>query len=413
RRTLLLAAVALAAALLAGALAPGRDRAALGVVVLVAVGAAGALLTAQVRARRVVARALLCAGALDVALLATFFFSATTDVALATGAAMAICLLGLSFLTGVSGQISLGHAALMGVGALVAAIWANHHATTPIVVNLLICLVAGALVGLALGLPATRLRGPYLAGMTLAFSVAFGPIVNSFTSWTGGDAGLQLPHPANPPTWLTHLYARGTALFTTNTAWVTDLILVVAAVAFFFMSNLFDSRTGRAMRLVRDNDVAAELVGVSLPRTRVVAFVVSSAYAALGGACWTLLNNAVTPPAYSFALSITILSLVVIGGIGTISGALVGGVVYAYSTSVISWFVNHTGLNPQGNLASQLNGIVFGVLLIGAMLFAPRGLVGSLRVALARRVAQRSPAPGPTLGARGPGIPVSNQGEGS
>ena len=133
------------------------------------------------------------------------------------------------------------------------------------------------------------------------------------------------------------------------------------------------------MRLIRDNDVAAELVGVSLPRARVIAFIVSSAYAALGGALWTLINNSVSPPTYSFALSVTILSLIVIGGIGTIPGALIGGLIYAYSTNVISWITTQTGLNPQGNFASQLNGIIFGGLLIVTMLFAPMGIAGAVR----------------------------------
>jgi len=161
--------------------------------------------------------------------------------------------------------------------------------------------------------------------------------------------------------------------------WITDITIVVTGVAFFFMANLFASRTGRAMRLLRDNDVAAELVGISLSRTRVIAFIVSSAYAALGGALWTLINNSVSPPSYSFALSVTILSLVVIGGIGTIPGALIGGIIYAYSANVISWITTQTGLNPQGNFASQLNGIIFGGLLIVTMLFAPMGIAGAVR----------------------------------
>jgi branched-chain amino acid transport system permease protein len=327
----------------------------------------------------VVARAALTVAAIDVVLFATYFFSANTNTNLATGAAMSIVLLGLSFLTGASGQISLGNGAFMGVGAFAMAIWANHHATSPIVVGLLVAIVSGALVGLLLGLPATRLRGPYLAGMTLAFAVAFTAILSSFNSWTGGDSGLQLPTAATPPHWLLGFFNSGTSLLTTNSMWLADIAIVVTGVAFFFMANLFASRTGRAMRLIRDNDVAAELVGVSLPRARVVAFVVSSAYAALGGALSTLIDNAVSPSTYSFALSITILSLIVIGGIGTIPGALIGGVVYAYSNSVITWITNQTGLNPQGNIASQLNGIIFGGLLIVTMLFAPLGIAGTFR----------------------------------
>ncbi len=327
----------------------------------------------------VVARAALTLLGLDVAIFITFFLNSSTNFNLSTGAAMAIVLLGLSFLTGASGQISLGNGAFMGVGGFTMAIWANHHATTPIVLTLLIAVACGALVGLLLGLPATRLRGPYLAGMTLAFAVAFTFILSSFSSWTGGDSGLQLPTEATAPRWLDGFFHAGTSPLTTTTLYVTDVAIIVAGVAFFFMANLFASRTGRAMRLIRDNDVAAELVGIALPRTRVIAFIVSSAYAALGGALLTLIDNSVSPPTYSFALSVTILSLIVIGGIGTISGAVIGGVIYAFSTNVISWITNQTGLNPQGNFASQLNGIIFGGLLILTMLFAPLGIAGAVR----------------------------------
>jgi len=129
----------------------------------------------------------------------------------------------------------------------------------------------------------------------------------------------------------------------------------------------------------------------AIPRARVIAFIVSSAYAALGGALWTLINNSVSPPTYSFALSITILSLLVIGGIGTIPGAIIGGIIYAYSASVISWITSQTGLNPQGNFASQLNGIIFGGLLILTMLFAPMGIAGAVRRLWMQRHARSSP----------------------
>ncbi|HVA52364.1 MAG TPA: branched-chain amino acid ABC transporter permease [Acidimicrobiales bacterium] len=363
-----------------------RDGVAVGVALALAIAGGATLTTAGLReAHPVLARATLTVVVLDVALFATYFFSSVTNFNLAIGAAMSITLLGLSFLTGASGQISLGNSAFMGVGALAVAIWANHHSSTPMVATLLLAVACGAFVGLLLGLPATRLRGPYLAGMTLAFAVAFSAIVNSFTSWTGGDAGLQLPTAVTPPGWLSSLFNAQTPLLRVNTMWLADITIIVTGVAFFFMANLFASRIGRAMRLVRDNDVAAELVGVSLSRARVIAFMVSSAYAALGGALWTLINNSVSPPTFSLALSITILSLVVIGGIGTISGALIGGVIYAYSTNVISWFTQHAGINSQGNLASQLPGIVFGGLLILTMLFAPMGIAGAVRRLWARR----------------------------
>jgi branched-chain amino acid transport system permease protein len=370
-----------------------RDGVALSVSIVLAIACLTALTESGFKTSHpVVWRAALTLLGVDVALFITFILSSNsaTNNNLATGAAMSIVLLGLSFLTGASGQISLGNGAFMGVGAFVVAIWANHHATTPIVVTLLIAVACGALVGLLLGLPATRLRGPYLAGMTLAFAVAFIFILSSFSSWTGGDSGLQLPTELTAPRWLIDFFHAGTPPLATTTLFTTDLAIVVAGVAFFFMANLFASRTGRAMRLIRDNDVAAELVGISLPRTRVVAFIVSSAYAALGGALFTLINNSVSPSTYSFALSVTILSLIVIGGIGTISGAVIGGIIYAFSSSVITWITSHTGLNPQGNFASQLNGIIFGGLLILTMLFAPFGIAGAVRM-LWHRVRSRRP----------------------
>jgi branched-chain amino acid transport system permease protein len=368
-----------------------REGIALSVAFDVAIACVTALTQSGFKVRHpVVSRAALTLIALDVAIFITFFLNSSTNFNLATGAAMSIVLLGLSFLTGASGQISLGNGAFMGVGAFVMAIWSNHHATTPIVVTLLIAVACGALVGLLLGLPATRLRGPYLAGMTLAFAVAFIFILSSFSSWTGGDSGLQLPTEATAPRWLDGFFHAGTSPLTITTLYLTDFAIVVAGVAFFFMANLFASRTGRAMRLIRDNDVAAELMGISLPRTRVIAFVVSSAYAALGGALLTLINNAVSPSTYSFALSVTILSLIVIGGIGTISGAVIGGIIYAFSSNVITWITTQTGLNPQGNFASQLNGIIFGGLLILTMLFAPFGIAGAVRL-LWHRARSRRP----------------------
>ena len=370
------------AAVLASILGVGTARAAtaFSIASVVLVACATVLSSSEFRRNHpVAARAAISLLAVDVSIVMTAFFSATVDDNLAIGAAMSIVLLGLSFLTGSSGQISLGNGAFMGVGAFTVAVWANHHPTTPIAVVLILAVVAGALVGLLLGLPATRLRGPYLAGMTLAFSVAFGAVLNLFGTWTGGDSGLQLPTAVNAPAWVLHFFKAGTSSLTTNSVWLVDITIVTAGIALFFMANLFASRTGRAMRLVRDNDVAAELVGISLPRARVIAFIVSASYAALGGGLWTLINNAVTPSTYGFALSVTILSLVVIGGIGTIPGALIGGLIYAFAANVIAWFTAHTGLNPQGNVASQLNGIIFGGLLVLTILFAPTGIAGFVR----------------------------------
>jgi len=338
----------------------------------------------------VLARGILTVVFVAVSLFATYFFDPITNYNLAAGAAMSIVIVGLSFLTGFSGQVSLGNGAFMGVGCYVAAIWANHHATTPMIGVLALATAAGGAVGLLIGLPATRLRGPYLAGMTIAFAVAFPSVLDLFSSWTNGGTALQLPQLLSPPGWIVSLFSKSTGSLTPNNMWLADVAIIVAGVAFFFMANLFQSRTGRAMRLVRENEVAAELAGVSLARARVLAFMVAAAYAGLGGGLTTLVSGSVAPSNFQLNLSITILAVLVIGGIGTLSGALIGGMVYAYSTTWINQIVSHTNLDPTGSVATSLNGIIFGALLIIVMLVAPLGIAGSLRLFIAKGLARRS-----------------------
>ncbi len=309
-----------------------------------------------------------------VTLAITFILPPVADSELAGGAAIAIVILGLSWLIGWSGQISLGNSGFMAVGAYAAGIWAHHHASTPLIFTFFLAIVAGAISGLIIAIPSTRLRGPYLAGMTLAFSAAITPIAQNFTSITGGEGGIFMNSLVTPG-WFGHFFSGPNASINANAQWTADLAVVVAGVTFFFMANLFHSRTGRAMRLVRDNDVAAELMGVNLSRTRSLAFVVAAAYAGLGGALYSLLEASVRPETFPLTLSITLLTLMVVGGIGTLSGAVIGGIIYSFSANLVAHVNSLTGVNPTSNLGANMQGIIFGALLILTMLFAPRGLV--------------------------------------
>jgi branched-chain amino acid transport system permease protein len=314
-----------------------------------------------------------------------------TDLNLGTAAAVSVVILGLSFLTGYSGQVSLGNGAFMGVGCYAFTIWANHHSNSSMGEDLLVATIAGAVAGLIIGLPATRLRGPYLAGMTIAVAIAFGSLITEFSNWTNGDQGLDVLNPVSPPRWLAHFIGTSVSSPRAASMWRADIAIVVAGIAFFFMTNLFQSRKGRSMRLMREHEVAAELVGVSLPRTRVTAFVVSAACAGLGGGLLTLVNTTVFASSFSLALSIELLTLLVIGGIGTITGSLIGGVLYAYSLTWIMQLSSGLGVSTESNLGSQMNGIIFGSLLIITMLAAPLGIVGTLRFVISRRRAGRLP----------------------
>ncbi len=314
----------------------------------------------------------------------TFVLPPITNSTLTRGVTMLIAILGLNFLTGWSGQVSLGNSGFMAVGAYGTAILLQHFSSLPIVVTMLIATLFGALAGALVGLPATRLRGPYLAGMTLAFGAAISPLIQNLNGLTGGPSGMQLSAIPTAPNWLTHLRPAETTPIVLNAQWLAILSLVVAAVAMFLMANLQASRVGRAMRLVRDNDVAAELVGLNLPQTRVTAFVVSAGYAGLAGSLMAYTQGAVSPQNFLVSLSITMLSLMVLGGMGTLSGAVIGGVIYAYSDNLITGLTNATGIDPISNFGSNLKNIFFGGLLILTMLTAPRGISGLVRSLLSK-----------------------------
>jgi branched-chain amino acid transport system permease protein len=317
-----------------------------------------------------------------VALGATFLLSATDNSLLASGAAISIVVLGLTWLTGWSGQISIGNSGFMAVGGYAAAIWFIHHtklgtvslSLAMLVIMLIVATIAGAVSGLVLGLPSTRLRGPYLAGVTLAFAYTIPLIAPNFPNWTG-SGGLFLA-PLSTPQWYTNLFSGNYASLSASAHWLADVAIVVAAVAFFFMANLFKSRTGRAMRLVRDNDVAAELVGVNLPRTRTLAFVIAAAYGGLGGGLLAVVNELMSANSFTVTLSIVILTIMVIGGIGTLSGAVIAGVIYAFDGITITKFNSLLGISSTSNLGIYMQGILFGALLILTMLLAPRGIAG-------------------------------------
>jgi branched-chain amino acid transport system permease protein len=310
-----------------------------------------------------------------IAILVSTPLSPSNATLLAGGAAASVVVLGLTWLTGWSGQISIGNSGFMAVGGYAFGIWATHHASFPFAATLAIATLAGALSGLVLGIPATRLRGPYLAGVTLAFAYTLPQLVLNFSSWTGGSGGLNLQM-LTPPTWFANMYPGPLGFLSADTHWLTDIVVLVAGIAFYFMSNLFHSRTGRAMRLVRDNDVAAELVGINLPRARTMAFVIAAAYGGLGGGLTAQINHVINPNTYPVTLSIVLLTVMVLGGIGTLSGAVIAGVIYAFSNVIVAHLNSALGISDTSNLGIYMQQILFGGLLIATMLLAPRGLVG-------------------------------------
>jgi branched-chain amino acid transport system permease protein len=284
-------------------------------------------------------------------------------------ASYVVVLAGLSVLTGANGQISLGHGGFMAVGAYTLGLFMTHTAT-----NFLLELVAAAgvaaVVGVLIGLPATRLKGPYLAGMTLLFALAVPSIADKWPATFGGDQGLTVGAPTAPG-------SLG------QEEWLAWIQILAALIVLVLLANLLWSRYGRAFRAVRDDEIAASLAGIHVARTKVSAFAVSAACAGLGGALLALSTGIVNTGSYPLTLSIQLLAAMVLGGTGTLFGMVWGGILIVYlpqwSTSVSSDFNLGSGAN------AYLATIIFGVVLIVAMLAAPNGIQGGLRWLWAHR----------------------------
>lgn len=316
---------------------------------------------------------LLAAAGLVVIWILTSQVGSYNDYQIAQVGAFAVAIAGLTFLSGLNGQISLGHGGLMMVGAYATALIATHSGLSfPIV---LIAATAGtAAFGGVVGVGAARLRGPYLAGATLGLALALPAIPVRWPGPLGGRSGVAVTTPV-PPSWL----AGGTE------QWMALISAVGLLIAFVLLANLRAGSVGRTMRAVRDNEVASSLAGISVARTQVLAFVVSAACAGLGGGLLAYTTNIVAPDGFPLTLSITLLAVAVIGGLGSLAGAVAGGVLIVY---LPQWATSTSGaLGLPTPVAANLADGLFGAVLIAVILFSPGGLRGGVQ-GVARRLAR-------------------------
>jgi branched-chain amino acid transport system permease protein len=274
---------------------------------------------------------------------------------------------GLSLLTGLSGQISLGQGALMAVGAYTTALLlADDARSLPLV--LLIAVVVTALVGVLVGAAAARLRGPYLAGATLAFAIGLPALADyrELASTLGGQNGLVVLSPP-PPDWLASL---------SFDRWQLAVSTIAAAITLVLLGNLAHSRFGRSWRALRDDEVAAQLAGLPVARLQIAAFVVSAACAGLGGALLAVVNGLAAPGAFPLSLSLQLLAAVVLGGLGTIPGAVYGSFLLVF---LPTWSANLAGeLNLSREIYANLPLAVYGAVLVLVMLAFPSGVQGGI-----------------------------------
>lgn len=296
---------------------------------------------------------------------------------------------GLTLLTGLNGQISLGHGALMAVGAYTTALLLDVDGDPlPLAVIFLIAVALTALVGAVVGVAAARLHGPYLAGATLALAVGVPGLTLYFSDTLGGEQGINVRAP-RAPDWFVDAIDALSGERGQGTKWLAYIAVACLLITYFLLANLMRSRIGRTWRAVRDQEVAAELAGISLGSWRVLAFVVSAAAAGLAGGVLAIVVRLAAPGSFLPVLSLSLLTAIVIGGLGSLFGALLGSVLLV----LLPQWARDFGLEVlemESAQAAEAAFVIYGLLLVATMLFAPAGLVGTVRLALLRQRAKRA-----------------------
>ncbi|GAN76531.1 branched-chain amino acid ABC transporter permease [Acidisphaera rubrifaciens] len=293
----------------------------------------------------------------------TFFLSGYQLFQLTTAIAYGIAILGLVILTGYTGQISLGHGAFYAIGAYVTAILMSVY-DVPYWATLPVSAVVCAIFGLLLGFPALRLGGLYLALTTFGLAVALPQLLKHplLQDWTGGVQGIVITKP-DPPAWLK----------LTPDQWLYLFSLAVAAVLFVLARNLLRGRIGRAFIAVRDHPLAAEAMGIDIAMVKTGAFAVSALYTGIAGSLGAIAVQFVAPDSFGVFLSIALFVGLVVGGVGTIGGALFGALFIVFVPNVAA------------DISKAAPDAVYGAILIAVMFVMPAGVAGTLGRLLARR----------------------------
>ena len=274
----------------------------------------------------------------------------------------AISVLGLNILTGYTGQISLGQAAFMAVGAYTSAIMVNNLGLSFWLTLPCAGLMAG-LVGLIFGLPSLKVKGFYLAITTLAAQLIIVWLLLRLAI-TGGALGVYAPYPQ-----------IGNITFTSDNFYY--IIIPIAAIMTFLAKNIVRTRVGRAFIAIRDNDISAEVMGIDIFHYKLLAFLTCSFYAGIAGALYAFYLGRATPDAFPLMDSIWYLGMVIVGGMGSTAGAIFGVCFMRILQELVSYLApmmtaSFTFLTTAA--AAGLSQVFFGVVILLFLIFEPRGL---------------------------------------
>ena len=269
----------------------------------------------------------------------------------------ALAVVGLNLLMGFAGQVSLGHAGFLGIGAYSVAIGPVHFGAPS-----WLCLFVGAIlsgaVAFAVGRPILKLKGHYLAVATLGFGLLVAIVLTNEAGWTGGPDGMNVPA-LTLFGWRVH---GSDAWY-----WIAGATFIGG---FLLALNLMESPTGRALQAINDSEIAARVLGIDVARKKLAIFIISAMYASVAGSFLALFNGLITPDVAGFLGSIELVAMVVLGGMGSISGSLVGAAVLVVLPQVLTIF-------------HEYEQALLGLIVMVFMIFLRQGIVPSVTVALA------------------------------
>jgi branched-chain amino acid transport system permease protein len=266
----------------------------------------------------------------------------------------AIVAIGLNLLSGYTNQLSFGHAGFLAIGAYVAALVTLHAGALPVPITLALAGLGTATVGIALGLPCLRLEGLYLAMATLAFGFVVVEAIQGLDWITRGNDGLPVPVPSLGP-W--RLATDGARYY---------LVVAVGVVMVAGALNIARTRTGRALLAIRESEVAAAASGIPVRWYKTMAFAISAFYTGVAGGCFAFVVGFLSPDAFDVFLSVDYLIMIIVGGLGSIPGSIVGAALVTVLHDSLAGFQNYRPL-------------IVGAVLIGCMLFTPGGIASGLR----------------------------------
>ncbi|MCJ7773833.1 MAG: branched-chain amino acid ABC transporter permease [Desulfobacterales bacterium] len=277
-----------------------------------------------------------------------------------------IAAIGLQLLTGFTGLLSLGHAAFMGVGAYTSAVLITTFGM-PFGLSILVAGLVASMFGIIVGFPSLRIKGFYLMVATLAFQFVIDYVIMHWDSVTRGARGIEMPKP----------FIFGISLETHTDFFVFLFILTIMMM--WGAKNLTRSKIGRAFIAIRDNDVSAEIIGISIFRYKLLSFAISAFYAGVAGAIFASINRAAIPENFLLLHSILLLAMVMIGGLGRLVGTVFGVIFITLIPVLLDLLVSFLSRVYDPNitvLLGPMKEFVFGGLIILFIIFEPEGLVG-------------------------------------